>query len=720
MTSTPSPADLELALAPMPQADTYSLALRFALADGADDRRARPTTVTIDATRLLALDRGSPDYGLALRDALFADPSALAMFGEARAASLAAGRALHIRLALPDALQPLCWEALVDPRSARPLALEADLLLSRYISRADWGEARLRRRDRLRALVAVAGPADLPRYGLAAIDVGRELALAAGGLAGVAVDQLPAEGRPCSLDQLRQRLFAGDGYDIVYLVAHGSAGGAGPTLYLEGSGGGVEPTPAQRLVDLLRTLLERRPALVVLASCESAGDGHAGASAALGPRIAEAGVPAVLAMQGRLSFETAGRFMPAFFQELMRDGVPDRAAAVARGAVRERPDWWAPVIYTRLRGGSIWREPQPAGAPRPAVAAPAGPPSYSTLPPLPGLVVGREDQLRRLKGRLGVGPGGRSGRPAPITTIHGFPGQGKTTIALALGYDEEVRRAFPGGVLWADLGESPQVNLHGELARWGDSLQTGRVREAADAAEAIRRMSALLQEREALLIVDDVWQKEHGAAFARARGSCPLIITTRAAEIAGYVADHSDDQIRLPGLDAEAGLELLGRLAPAVVRRFEGECRRLVAAVEGLPLALQVAGRMLHETHALVDVRRRIEELIDGKLLEADLPYQLVRETNNTTVAALLRRSIDYLDPETRERFIILGAFVAKPATFDPSDIAAAWATDDPGPTVDRLIRRGLLEPASTQEPSYQMHALLADMARALLDDLYL
>jgi hypothetical protein len=78
------------------------------------------------------------------------------------------------------------------------------------------------------------------------------------------------------------------------------------------------------------------------------------ALAALGPRIAEAGVPSVIAMQGNITMETMTEFLPVFFKELQRDGAIDRAMAVARGTVRERPDAWMPVLYMRLDKGIIW------------------------------------------------------------------------------------------------------------------------------------------------------------------------------------------------------------------------------------------------------------------------------------------------------------------------------------------------------------------------------
>src|SRR5207247_11034964 len=110
---------------------------------------------------------------------------------------------------------------------------------------------------------------------------------------------------------------------------------------------------------------ERPTALrvVVLAAFRSARSGDElrcddqGDLAALGPRLAEAGTPAVLAMQGNISVRTLAGFMPVFFRELRRDGKIDRAMAVARSNVRSRPDWWAPTLFMRLKSGRIWYAP---------------------------------------------------------------------------------------------------------------------------------------------------------------------------------------------------------------------------------------------------------------------------------------------------------------------------------------------------------------------------
>jgi hypothetical protein len=103
--------------------------------------------------------------------------------------------------------------------------------------------------------------------------------------------------------------------------------------------------------------MEQHPRLVVLVCCQSAGAGEGEVLASLGPRLAEAGIPAVIAMQGNLSMETASQFMPTFFQELQRDGQIDRAMSVARGVVRQQPDAWMPALFMRLKSGRIWYVP---------------------------------------------------------------------------------------------------------------------------------------------------------------------------------------------------------------------------------------------------------------------------------------------------------------------------------------------------------------------------
>src|SRR5262249_32719408 len=96
--------------------------------------------------------------------------------------------------------------------------------------------------------------------------------------------------------------------------------------------------------------------------CESAGsENFSNPMGALAPQLAEAGVPAIVAMQSRVSIAGVREMMPVFFKELLVDGQIDRAMALARRAVRKTSDSWIPALYLRLRGGRIWYVPGFAG-----------------------------------------------------------------------------------------------------------------------------------------------------------------------------------------------------------------------------------------------------------------------------------------------------------------------------------------------------------------------
>ncbi len=212
----------------------------------------------------------------------------------------------------------------------------------------------MRPKGELKALAAIANPSDLSEYGLAPLAADEELERARAGLADLPVKPLLADGKQfCTLEAILEGLR--DGYDILYLVAHGIFAKEQPWLVLEGEDGKVQRVSGKELAASLGEM-QAKPRLIVLVSCESAGKGTGAAMQALGPRLAEAGVPAVIAMQGSVSMGTVEKFMPVFFKELRRDGCLDRAVSVARGAVKGEDDFWMPVLFMRLKSGRIWPE----------------------------------------------------------------------------------------------------------------------------------------------------------------------------------------------------------------------------------------------------------------------------------------------------------------------------------------------------------------------------
>jgi len=346
------------------QPEAYEIELR--ITDPSTEGEIAPVRAQahISLDELAALHYSPRDYGQKLADQLFQDPKLREFYGRNKAVFDSNGVGIRLRLLIdPSAseLHSLRWELLLDPESNRPLATSQTILFSRFMLSRDWRVIKLRPKAELKAIIAVSAPNDLARFGLGNVDKAGEITRAREGLAGIRAIVV-GEDTPLTLAKLIEAIRQGS--DVLYLVCHGAMPkGSAPCLFLEDEEGKTTRVMANDLAQRISELQEA-PRLIVMASCESAGreeavsgDGTSAAQSALAPRLAEAGVPAVVAMQGKITMETVKQAMPVFFRELLKDGQIDRAMAAARGEVRDRPDSWMPALFLRLKSGRIWYEP---------------------------------------------------------------------------------------------------------------------------------------------------------------------------------------------------------------------------------------------------------------------------------------------------------------------------------------------------------------------------
>jgi hypothetical protein len=230
----------------------------------------------------------------------------------------------------------------------------------------------------------------------------------------------------------------------------------------------------------------------------------------------------------------------------------------------------------------------------------------------------------------------------------------------------------------------------------------------------------LLKDKRALLIVDDVWESDAAIPFKVGGPDCVTLITTRRRDLAYELGATAGDVYLLDKLSEEKAFELFAQLAPTVVDRYANQSHRLVVDLEGLPLALRVAGRLLElEASASFDITTSFKRLGDeADLLRAKAPDDRFDPQAGTTptISLLLRQSTDRLDPQTLDCFALLGAFAPKPATFDLDAMRGVWQVADPTPTARTLVDRGLLEPLQSLG-RFWMHSILVLHASALLDD---
>lgn len=366
MTAQGQYAELEIGFRPLPGGNAS--ALDFSFTQPGSDAEARllgsqQVTAAFPLDDLRGLYGDPQGYGRCLSQALFADPRALVAFVKGQAAAQARGLPLRLRLLFPPAdaaLNGLIWETLLDPEDETPIALKENLLFSRVLVSQDARPVALAPRGELHAAAMAANPSDLAALGLAPVDAAGEMERARRALQDIPLAMLSGPGAPpATLDALLDALRGGP-VDILYLACHGGMAQGEYWLVLEDTKGSADRVPAETFIQALRGLATP-PRLVVLSACQGAKfrvdpAAKSVAESAFAARLAGAGIPAVLAMQGDFSMDTAEIFLPAFFRELARDGQIDRAAAAARLAVRERYDFWMPAVFTCLKSGKIWKD----------------------------------------------------------------------------------------------------------------------------------------------------------------------------------------------------------------------------------------------------------------------------------------------------------------------------------------------------------------------------
>ncbi|MCA9078110.1 MAG: hypothetical protein KDA93_23980 [Planctomycetaceae bacterium] len=336
-------------------------------------------------------------------------------------------------------------------------------------------------------------------------------------------------------------------------------------------------------------------------------------------------------------------------------------------------------------------------------------------PSMPALLIGRQEDLKQLRLRILTAlAASQVSHERALLTVRGWPGVGKTTIARAFAHDDETSRTFADGVLWTSLGQSPTIRS--TLVSWCTSLSI-EIADTMTDRQVSERLAGHLANRSMLVIIDDVWQVEDANPLLIGGRNCATLLTTRLSSVADALSSKDGDVYPLGILSETDALQVLRVLAPDVVKKFKRDCQELVKNLECLPLALQVAGRMLRiEFQRTGVVKPLLTELYEDarRIMSAPAPadMQALQSDTAPSVIALFNRSTDLLDSVTRERFAMLAPFAPKPAMFELDDIEAIWEVEDARPTVGELVDRGLLE--SLGGGRFQIHALLVLHARTL------
>ncbi len=264
------------------------------------------------------------------------------------------GDRVRIRLHLTEAaeLANLPWEFLYDEQSHRFLVLSYKTSIARYLELAE-PTSTLAIKPPLRVLVMTSTP--LGSHSLSVEQEWENLQTALGAMPRglVELERL----KTSTLSGLQARLSQGGDCHVLHFIGHGrydkSAGKS--VLLLEDENGDGSPVDGERLGVLLHNHNAMR--LVLLNSCEGASAAPHDVFSGVAQSLIRQGIPAVVAMQFRISDSAAVTLTSGFYESVARGAPVDAALLGARLAIFASAggvEWGTPVLYSRAPDGRIF------------------------------------------------------------------------------------------------------------------------------------------------------------------------------------------------------------------------------------------------------------------------------------------------------------------------------------------------------------------------------
>ncbi|WP_293346923.1 MULTISPECIES: NB-ARC domain-containing protein [unclassified Microcoleus] len=316
-------------------------------------------------------------------------------------------------------------------------------------------------------------------------------------------------------------------------------------------------------------------------------------------------------------------------------------------------------------------------------------------------------------------------RTLVVSAIHGLGSVGKSTSAAALAHDRDIQNHFSDGILWATLGQEP--NVLQRLTDWVHGLGDYNY-PVTDMHSTSLHLRTLMTDKAMLLVVDDAWiDKNNGWEYVKAfnvGGSrCCLLVTTRDASIANVLGAST---YPLDVMTKTQALDLLVQKLKTLGKQLEiseiESAKCLAKAVGYLPLALELAAvQVANGTNWQVLIADIQQEIARLKSLQDPGIRNLGDDEKfkKLSLQASLNLSIKRLEEYERECFAWLGV-LPEDANITHLMTATVWDIDerDAMAILQYFQSQALLLPGVTLADgtiTYRLHDLFHDLARNLL-----
>lgn len=258
---------------------------------------------------------------------------------------------------------------------------------------------------------------------------------------------------------------------------------------------------------------------------------------------------------------------------------------------------------------------------------------------------------------------------ALTTALHGAGGLGKTTLAAALCHHDETIMNFDDGILWVTLGKHP--NVHEGLTKLYAAL-TGERPGFVDQEDAVFHLAEKLEDKNCLIVIDDVWDTAHLKPFMRGGKGCTRLITTRIFDVASEAARFNVDEMTV----SEAVRMLTTHFddPPPDASLF----RELAERLEKWPLLLEMAGATLRHRISRGDTPAGALAYVNKKL---DKQGVMTFDNRNAVggrqaIASTIEISLELLNTKERQLCAELAIF-PEDTDVPLSVVSALWGLDD-------------------------------------------
>ncbi|MEW8250061.1 MAG: NB-ARC domain-containing protein [Candidatus Thiodiazotropha sp.] len=298
------------------------------------------------------------------------------------------------------------------------------------------------------------------------------------------------------------------------------------------------------------------------------------------------------------------------------------------------------------------------------------------------------------------------------TALQGPGGFGKTTLACSLCHSEQIINAYDDGILWVSLGEQPDIQ--GALTKLYAAL-TGERLPFIDIDDASIQVSSRLDQKNCLLVIDDVWHANHLKPFLRGGHQCSRLVTTRQLSV---LTDTTSSRIIVDKMTDDQAVKMLSSRVEYMPENLP-KLRSLARRFGEWPLLLKLAASHLWE---------RVErgDSLDGAVsyLNRAMDKRGVTAFDRTnpdnrhdTVASTVSVSLELFAEADQRRCAELAIFPRD--TFIPLEsVANLWGLDefDTEELIQRLDGAALLD-FDLKTGGIRIHRVLQSYLKSLLTE---